>query len=326
MMSIHRLVLCAAAFIAAGPVGAADRTNSQDMSDAPVLVYSAELAGELEPCDCGGAHIGGLAPRAGYLAGERARHPGIIALEGGDITPGRSRNDATTFQAILSALDVMGYAALGLGERDLVQGADFLETMAARTRVALLCGNVTADDGRRPFLSHIVIEPATGRGRVRIAIIGLIADLEGFRTQAEKGGFRIEDPIVTAREVLDEIDEQTDLEVVMYHGTEADAEALVHACPSVDLVLLTTHVLGAPLELTRDGRPSRFVTGGRKGKHLAVIELDVGPSGTVQLGTVRRQEISEKIPDSPSVRALLDTFYEGLRIDKARAVPEHVAE
>ena len=71
--------------------------------------------------------LGGLARRAGYFASGSGTSAEFIALEGGDLCGRRPTGGMLEFQVALSALEFMGYAAVGLGERDLALGADFLE-------------------------------------------------------------------------------------------------------------------------------------------------------------------------------------------------------
>jgi len=293
-----------------------------DMSGSVVLVYSSELSGGIKPCSSCSLHpLGGLARRAGYFAREPGRPAAFIALEGGDLCGRRVENGVLELQVILSALEVMGYAAVGLGERDLALGADFLESVVSRTDVALLCGNVVTEDGRHLFPGHIVVDVPIGHETARIGIVGVIADMEGFRTRAEAGGFVIEDPVDAARRSLETVESTTDVQVVLYHGIQKGAEELVRQCPSIDLVLLTTHVLGVPKSLSEDGQPVRFVTGGREGKYLATVVLSRSSTGDIELHTFGYERLDENITIAAPIEALAETFYDAILIDKAHAVP-----
>jgi len=238
----------------------------------------------------------------------------LILLEGGDLTEG----DAAKFQMLLSALDYMGYVALGLGERDLALGSRFFDTIKSRNKIALLCANVVTDDGRHPFPSHIIVETNLDQKPVKIAVIGAIENLEGFRAQAEKGGFHIEDPVESVRRVLDSVKKSTDFQIVLYHAAEDEAKTLIRECPDIDLVLLTTHKVGLPESLSPKDQIPELVTGGRRGKYLALVELKRDSHSEIKPHAFRVKPVSEDIPDSKPVRALIESYYEGLTIDKVR--------
>ena len=291
-------------------------------SDLAVLVYSSELLGAIKPCStCGTRPLGGLAGRAGFLAAQSGTSVDFVALEGGDLCGRKSKNGELEFQVILSALDVMGYGAVGLGERDLELGPDFLETVMSRTDVALLCGNVVTEDGRHLFSGHTIVDVSIGGGTARIGVIGVISDIEGFRIRAESGGFTIEDPDAAVRRSLDAVEDVTDVQVVLYHGVQKEAEELVSQFPSIDLVLLTTHILGPPKSLSEEGQSVRLITGGREGKFLAAVKLSKSYNGDVNPHAFNQGRIDETIVKDPQIQALVETFYEAILVDKARDVP-----
>jgi len=322
-----RLIAVVTAVVAAAHFRATADQEAVDMSGSAVLVYSSELSGGIKPCSrCSPNPLGGLARRAGYFMSERGKLAEFIALEGGDLCGKGVENGMLEFQVILSALEVMGYAAVGLGERDLALGADFLESVVSRTDVALLCGNVVTEDGRHLFPSHVVVETPIGNETARIGIIGVIADMEGFRTRAEMGGFVIEDPVEAVRRSIETVESTTDVQVVLYHGIQKEAEELVGQCPSIDLVLLTTHIMGPPKAFSEDWQPLRFVSGGRQGKYLATVMLSRSSSGAVEPDTFALERLDKNIPNAVPVEALVETFYDAILIDKAHAVPPFDAE
>jgi len=297
----------------------ADETY-EDGSGSTVLVYSAELNGELTPCKtCGKTQLGGLARRAQYFNSELGKCAGYLAVEGGDLCAREKGDDSTIkFQVIVSALDAMGYSAVGLGERDLALGADFLETMVGRTSVALLCGNAVTLDGRHLFPTYTTVQVPLGETTATIAVLGLVGEFEGYMKPDVRDVFSIEDPVPAARAAMSELETQTDMQVLMYHGTEQGAQKLVGECPSIDLVLITPHTL-APQEALPDGdEPVRLVTGGREGNHLGIIMLERASSGAVRASTFRSERMSEDIPDDPLIMGLIGSYERTLVLKSMR--------
>ena len=96
-----------------------------------VLLYSSNLEGEIEPCGCTEGMLGGLARRSMVFARERARAPGVLALDAGDVffrreaIPDVLRPQlAAKAEAIARLYAALHYDAVARGELDLVLGED----------------------------------------------------------------------------------------------------------------------------------------------------------------------------------------------------------
>jgi hypothetical protein len=96
------------------------------------LVYTADLAGWLEPCGCSADQRGGLARMATALRRIRAENPDTVFVAGGDLLfegpldPERRARDLARARTMAAALRAMGLAATVAGERDLEAGPAFL--------------------------------------------------------------------------------------------------------------------------------------------------------------------------------------------------------
>lgn len=178
--------------------------------------------------------------------------------------------DVARAELLLDAAGAMGTAALGVGDRDLVHGVDWLVERAKRAKVPLLSANLALADGRRPFEAHRLIE--AGKARVGVTGIWLANALPAPR------GFTAADPVETAKAEAAALRKAgADVVVVLAHGTQAAAEA-VAAVEGVDLVI-PSH-LGMAAQ-PRQPVPDRgFVLGaGHEGRSLLQIDLALGQPG-----------------------------------------------
>ncbi len=95
------------------------------------LVYTADLAGWLEPCGCSADQRGGLARAATALARIRKENPDTIFVAGGDllfggpIDPERRAQELSAARTLAEVLKGMGLAASWPGERDRAAGVAF---------------------------------------------------------------------------------------------------------------------------------------------------------------------------------------------------------
>jgi hypothetical protein len=99
------------------------------------ILYTADLAGWLEPCGCSANQRGGLARAAAAVARVRAENPDTILLAGGDllfggpIDPERRTQELASARTMARALQAMGLAASWPGERDLAAGKAFRDSL-----------------------------------------------------------------------------------------------------------------------------------------------------------------------------------------------------
>ena len=122
-------VAAIAASMAAASPPAGRRTGA--VPDHVTLVYSADVAGYLEPCGCSQDQRGGLARAAAVLKKIRAEGQPVLFLGGGDLlfesapTAESRVQDRLKARAVAEALRKMGLAATVAGERDLFAGEAF---------------------------------------------------------------------------------------------------------------------------------------------------------------------------------------------------------
>lgn len=159
----------------------------------------------------------------------------------------------------------MGYAAMAVGERDLVLPLDELKKRAAAARLTLLAANLVDAHGKRPFSERLV---ATVGGRK----IGLFAIVEG--AEFERAGLRVLLPSDVARGQVEALRrEGAELVVGLFHLKYDAALRLAGSLPGLDLALQA-----------HDGRlasPQRvgeaiLLAGGERGRQVgrAVLTLD----------------------------------------------------
>lgn len=182
---------------------------------------------------------GGLARVATVLDRLKKAGPPVIVTLGGDfLSPsaiGTARIDGEPLagRQMVDVLNGIGldWATLGNHEFDLPEAG--FRARLAEAKFKVIVSNVT--DGNGNLFEHTMrsaIVPVRSNGRtIRLGVFGLVLDF------TKKPWIRYSPPIDAAREQIADLRGKTDAIIALTHLPLADDQALVEACPEIDLVL-----------------------------------------------------------------------------------------
>jgi 2',3'-cyclic-nucleotide 2'-phosphodiesterase (5'-nucleotidase family) len=271
------------------------------------IYYTASLRGNLDGCSCERNKVAGLVKRAAYLRA-LPRSEASLLLDAGDILD--ATRDPDLSREILAVYRELGYAAVGVGETELSEGAHAL--LAYSRWFPFLAHNLSirAPSGRWAQLSTKPL--LLRRAGVRIAILA-VTDPETIRENLElkEGNIRCEDPDQIVRRLAGESRRQgARLIIVLFHGPDAQARRLAEQNPDVDLVLFGHQGWIVPAE--KAGR-SLIASPGENGNRIGVLTLRLGTSGVE--GFEHRLVAFDyaKDPDDPSVRLRVTAYRKKLQ-------------
>lgn len=124
---------------------------------------------------------------------------------------------------ILKSLNMMEYHALGIGDDDLTLGKDFLHELSKTSSIPFLSANLIDEETQKPLFNRYIIKEIN---RLKIGIFSLLSP-ETFSGPSDprKKGIVFEDPLTTAREMIQELSPQVDLLILLSHlGYHKDIE------------------------------------------------------------------------------------------------------
>ncbi|MBM3494638.1 MAG: hypothetical protein FJX72_10050 [Armatimonadetes bacterium] len=239
------------------------------------VVFSGEMKGYLSPCGCSKPMLGGIARRGAVLKRLARRGP-VIAIENGDLTQADGRQDELKAETLADALSAMNYDAIGVGEKDLALGEEFLATLQDRSAPKWLCANVRDASGKSPFAAATRVRRKIGATSRDVLIVSAMA----AGRSAE--GFTIGDPLAALRRITD----RAPIRILLIQGRRQEAEAIARAVPRFALVVYA-HGPDTPAPPIRIGKAT-LVCAGSSGKHLGTATLDVKGAvrrvGSIALG------------------------------------------
>lgn len=217
---------------------------------------------------------GGSAYIASIVDEEREQHPGrVLLLDAGDIVDGDPIGDLFYGRSVIQVMNAMGYDAMTIGNHELGRYGgdytygvipienDYLLDLKGVAEFPMLAANVLIN-GSNPFESYVIKEV----GGVKIGIIGVTTYFQ------PPENVQILDSYSTAREYVEEIENETDLIIALTHlGFDGDW-ALASAVDGIDIIIgghSHTVMLGA-----ENVGETKIVQAGSYGRYVGRIRLE----------------------------------------------------
>jgi 2',3'-cyclic-nucleotide 2'-phosphodiesterase (5'-nucleotidase family) len=243
-----------------------------------------------------------LARRATKVKEEREASENVLLLDGGNTLLGYDLAQQTQGKVIVEAMNLLGYDAMALGDRDVRLGLDVLRQRMEEAEFPILSANVVMAGTDKLFAPSYIIKEI---GDHKAAIIGL-TNQEAAR--AADGAIAILSPLEALQHLMDEVSQKADIIIVLSClGTEVDLQ-LASEVKGIDLIVggQSHQVLNPPLWDEASG--TVIVQAGYQGRWIGVVRLDIDGQGTVASHTGEVVVLGEDFADDPEMRAFLDQY------------------
>jgi 2',3'-cyclic-nucleotide 2'-phosphodiesterase (5'-nucleotidase family) len=235
---------------------------------------------------------------------QRDEHTDLLLLDAGNALMSNIPVTAKTQGGvIIQAMNMMGYDAMTVGDKDLGLGPKVLQEREAEADFPFLSANlVYADSGELVFPPYTVVTVA---GR-KVGILGLSGSQEPM--PREVGGGVVLDllePIEVARQYVDELSNHTDIIVVLsLMGLDADRE-LAQSVDGIDLIVggASRNILGEP-RLIPD-TTTVVVQAGARGEWVGRVELSIDSGGVVTAATGSAPRLDDTFVDDTDMLAFV---------------------
>jgi 5'-nucleotidase len=173
LLRATRLAVAASLLAFAGPAGAADykltilHVNDVESRLEPVTESGARCTAEdIQALRC----AGGVARLAARIKSEKATAANVIVVDAGNSFTGSSFYDIHKQRAISETMNLIGFDAMTVGDREFVDGTEMLSRFQQSVRFPLLGANINVQSD--PFMKDRIYPIlVTDRGE-RIALIG----------------------------------------------------------------------------------------------------------------------------------------------------------
>ncbi|MGH7723975.1 MAG: hypothetical protein ACREOU_00960 [Candidatus Eiseniibacteriota bacterium] len=201
----------------------------------PVLSTS-DAVGSVKPCGC---HTpkGGLARIASLVDSTKIQYGDALVVEAGDFAPDASKpHEASRLDFQFGMMNLIGYDAIGVGERELAFGYERLAGIAAKSKTPVISTNLIDKATGKPAFRPYVIVP---KGNLKVGVFSLLSPKIDLGASATP--LLVEDPVATAQKTVAELRKKADVVVLLAHVGRVEGEDLAAQVPGIDVVILAHH-------------------------------------------------------------------------------------
>lgn len=261
-------------------------------ADDVAVLFTGDVLGDIEPCDCEGQPFGGLAQRA-FLISELRRDSGALVLDAGNLlfrTLVAIGPDALAYRKVnalvlVDAYGLMAVDAVNVGPHDLVAGLEYLQRLQRRAPFPFLSTNLVAPESDQPiFTPELIIH----RDDTTVAVLGVLpGEMDGR-------GYTTLDPLDTVRAAAAHAREEGADHVVLLSALGLDeSRKLARKVRDVDVVLVAG-------DRSHTDPPARVRTtvlpqSGSRGKYLVEVVLGNGATTTRYVPVERGGPVDESV-------------------------------
>jgi len=226
-----------------------------------------------------------------------------LLLDGGNTLYGNQPlAQQTQGQAIVEAMNRLGYDAMVLGSQDFWLGLDVLRQRMEEAKFPILSANVVLAGTEQLFATPYVIKEIGGH---KVAIIGLTNQ---EAVSAAGGDIAVLDPLETLKGVVDKVSEEVDVIIVLSHlGAQVNLQ-LPGQVGGIDLIVggYSHDVLHPPLWIEATG--TVIAQAGYQGQWIGVVNLEIDNQGSVASHTGEVVLLTDAFADDLEMRAFLDQY------------------
>ncbi|MEN1681590.1 MAG: multiheme c-type cytochrome [Planctomycetota bacterium] len=281
-----------------------------------VLLFTGEQEGYLEPCGCAGLTNmkGGLKRRHTFLKELRGDGWPVLALDTGGLVKRFGQQGQLKYEKAVQALETMGYAGVGFGEKDL--------------KMDVLGIAINLDPEKNPLTSANIgllgFDPTMSKrwrvqevGDLRIGFTSVLAD-SGMKGLADNPDIDTLPAVKALKEVTADLEEQQcDQLALLVYGSGDEARKLAAEFPQYTWIVSARGADEPPYQAEKLPGDQYLIETGHKGMYGIAIGLYRGEGGEAEAGGLgfRYQKVpfDHRFEDSPEMQQLMVNYQEELR-------------
>lgn len=278
----------------------ADRQSAQNADLA--IFYAGEHQGNMETCGCPKRPRGSLPRLVSQIKGHTERHPNTASLlvHGGwwlsDAmgTDGEIRADVPVMNKhLIDGLESASFDAVNVAYLDL-------PGLNGKTPPKwAVSANVKPTTADQPAIAPSL------RIKKNNLVIGVTGITKVDQSFSPNPAFRIEDPVKSAVNVLNELKKSADILVLLTYDTPDEIKRIVAEVPELDVIIDTrqNRIETPPIQIG----DSIWVKSHYQTMRLGELRLQVGDKKqTARLVVDRKIDLDSEIPDDPSLNELMN--------------------
>jgi len=189
-------------------------------------------------------------------------------VDGGDWAPDAAKpHEIDKFAFQVQTMDLMGYDAVGIGEREFGYSYAHLQEVIGKAKTPYISSNlIDKKSGKPAFKPFVVVR----KGGLKVGIFSVVA--AKIKKHVGVGdSLLVEDPIATAQKMVADLRKQCDVVVALAHLGRVEGEDLAAQVPGIDVVVLAHH----PGFVAQGRRINNTITvaSGEQGQNIGLTKL-----------------------------------------------------
>jgi len=220
---------------------------------------------------------------------------------------------------LMDAMKVLHTDAVGVGDRELRFGLQYLRAQIKRTGLSLVCANLYEKATKKPALQPYVIKDVNG---IKVGIFGLMSDKADVGP-ARDSLYVVEPSNVSIATIREMRKKGATVIVLLSQLGKIESEDLVTAVDGVDAL-----IVGRNVPMIQTGRMIKNTVacyGGEQGQYLGRTILTMGPRNKVVNGSNEMFILGPETGEKKEVADLVREFEDGFNAMLARKEKETAA-
>jgi 2',3'-cyclic-nucleotide 2'-phosphodiesterase (5'-nucleotidase family) len=212
-------------------------------------------------------------------------------------------------------MSLMNYDAINLGERDFLQGVNFLMEAKKKYHLSFISANVFQADSTTPLFEPFIIKelPERKHGNtiipaLRVGIFGVML----YRTQLvydeDAPAIVMSSPVEAAKKVLSQLKNKCDVTIGLIHLPYSDLTKFVQEVGTIDIII-SGHDPMMFLEPQKIGN-TLVLASGNKGQYIGDLRLILNGQKKIIDYEGKVVSLDEKLKDDSQMLKLLDEYRE----------------
>ena len=168
----------------------------------------------------------------------------LLILDSGDIIGGRGKKEQLKGEFLFKAFSQLKYDVINLGERDFLQGFQFLVEMKNKYNLPLISANIFQPGGKKLVFPAYMIKELKGFQQgdtfippVKAGIFGVTMYRSQLTYEPDDPKLVVGDPIETAKEVVSQLKDKCDLIIGLVHIPYSQLTNFVQSVQDIDIII-----------------------------------------------------------------------------------------
>lgn len=236
-------------------------------------------------------------------------------VDNGDFMSGRGKKEQLAAEYLLRAFAMMNYDAINLGERDFLQGLQFLKEMEKKYKLPFASANIFQADGETPVFQPYIIKELRGFDygdshipALKVGIFGVVMQRPQLSYEEADPKLVVGDPIAAAQKVVAQLKGQCDLILGLIHLSYGQLTAFAEAVPEID-VIIAGHDAVMRLDPQKLNR-TLVIVGGNRGQYIGDLRLVLNQQRKIIDYEGKVVALDAKIEDDPKMLKLIKEYNE----------------